>query len=459
MSRDEPIPSFEIHRLGPAERPSPLPASSDRSYVRDAERLLLDPHLESVRRNLAAGADPPGFEVAGPRETIYFDPQRVRAAIVTCGGLSPGINDVIRALVLQLWYRYGVRHVFGVLHGYQGLGAEPPEIRQLDLEDVAEIHEQGGTVLGTSRGSPPTEDLVDSLAEQRIDILFAIGGDGTMRGALDLCREIERRGLDIAVVGLPKTIDNDIPWVRRSFGFETAVMVATQALRSAHTEAESVRNGIGLVKLMGRHSGYIAANACLAAGHANFCLVPEVPFRLDGEDGLLALLEQRLASRGHALLVVAEGAGQHLFAGQDLGHDESGNPKLGDIGPVLKRHIAEHFANRETSAKVNSVKVSSVKVKYIDPSYLIRSAPANPSDSLFCTRLAQNAVHAAMAGKTAMLIGYWHGQMTHIPFSALVGRTKTIDPQGELWRNVLGITGQPAHLGIPESGIPKNVPA
>lgn len=440
MPGDEPIPSFEIHRLGPAWRPSPLPPSSDRSYTHDDERLLLEPYREAIRRDVEAGTDSPGFEVAGPRERIYFEPQRVRAAIVTCGGLSPGLNDVIRGLALQLWYRYGVRQIFGVRHGYQGLGADPPEIRSLSLEDVADIHEQGGTVLGTSRGTPPTEDLVDTLVEQHIDILFTIGGDGTMRGALALCREIDRRGLDIAVVGLPKTIDNDIPYVRRSFGFETAVMVATQALRSAHTEAESVRNGIGLVKLMGRHSGYIAANACLATGHANFCLVPEVPFRLEGEDGLLALLERRLASREHALLVVAEGAGQHLFADQDLGRDESGNPRLGDIGPVLKQRIAEHFSGNRTG----------VKVKYIDPSYLIRSAPANPSDSLFCTRLAQNAVHAAMAGKTAMLVGYWHGQMTHVPFSALVGRTKTIDPQGELWRNVLGITGQPATLGSPE---------
>jgi len=415
--------------------------TSERSFVDETERLFVDPHVESVRRIFAAGDEPPSFEVAGPRARIFFDPAKVRVAIVTCGGLSPGINDVIRALVLQLWYRYGVRHLFGVRYGYQGLDAEQPSIEGLRPEDVGNIHEQGGTILGTSRGTPPTEELVDTLAAWRIDILFTIGGDGTMRGAHALCQEIRRRKLEIAVVGLPKTIDNDIPYVRRSFGFETAVMLASQALRSAHTEASSIRCGIGLVKLMGRHSGYIAANATLATGHTNFCLIPEVPFRLEGSDGLLGLLERRLQDRHHALIVIAEGAGQDYFRNADLGRDASGNRQLGDVGPYLKNRLVRHFAGLEMT----------VGLKYIDPSYLIRSAPANPSDSLFCARLAHNAVHAAMAGKTGMLIGYWHGRMTHVPFEALENRTKTIDPQGELWRNVLGTTGQPARIGNVEA--------
>jgi len=437
VPKTNPDPSFQIRCLGPAERVSPLPVISNRSFVDDAERIFLDPHLESVRRDFAAGIDPPSFEVAGPRARIYFEPDKVRAAIVTCGGLSPGLNDVIRALVMQLWYRYGVRHLFGVGYGYQGLNAEDPRIRSLDPQTVTDIHEQGGTLLGTSRGTRPTEELVDTLSAWSLNILFTIGGDGTMRGAHALCREIRRRRLKIAVVGIPKTIDNDIPYVRRSFGFETAVMLASQALRSAHTEAESLRHGIGLVKLMGRHSGYIAANATLATGHANFCLVPEVPFSLEGPDGLLALLDQRLETRHHALIVAAEGAGQYYFQAEELGRDASGNRRLGDIGPYLAKRLADHFSRRGLE----------VGIKYIDPSYLIRSAPANPSDSLFCARLAHNAVHAAMAGKTGLLIGYWHGQMTHVPFSALQARTKTIDPKGELWRNVLGTTGQPARIG------------
>jgi len=415
---------------------------SERSFVADKERLFLHPYLESVRQDFEAAVDPPSFEVAGPRARIYFDPAHVRAAIVTCGGLSPGINDVIRALVMQLWHRYGTRDIVGIRHGYQGLGRNGgPELVPLNPDAVGDIHEQGGTMLGTSRGSPSTAELVDALVDEKIDILFTIGGDGTMRGAHAISREIHNRGRKIAVVGLPKTIDNDIPYVRRSFGFETAVMLATQALRSAHTEAESLRHGIGLVKLMGRHSGYITANATLATGDVNFCLVPEIPFSLEGENGLFSLLERRLRERRHALVVVAEGAGQEYFRDRDLGHDASGNPRLGDIGPELKERFGEHFAGQGLK----------VGIKYIDPSYLIRSAPANPSDSLFCARLAQSAVHAALAGKTAMLIGYWHGRMTHVPFEALQNRTKTIDPQGELWRNVLGATGQPARIGSVEN--------
>lgn len=438
---------FRIPHLGPARHPSPLPVVSERSFVAEKERLLVDPHLEPVEQACAEGRAPRSFEVAGPRERIYFQPAEVRAAIVTCGGLSPGINDVIRALVMQLWHRYEVHKIFGVHHGYQGLDAERPQRRELEPVDVGEIHETGGTILGTSRGTPPTEELVDTLESWRVNVLFTIGGDGTMRGARAIHEEASRRGFELAVVGIPKTIDNDIPWVRRSFGFETAVMIASQAVRSAHTEASSVRYGIGLVKLMGRHSGYIAANTTLATGHANVCLVPEVPFELDGAGGLLELVEARLRDHRHAVLVVAEGAGQKYFRDEDLGRDASGNRKLGDIGPLLKERLAEHFADWDPRG-------TPVALKYIDPSYLIRSAPANPSDSLFCARLAHNAVHAAMAGKTGLLIGYWHGRMTHLPFAALEGETKTIDPQGELWRNVLGTTGQPFRIGDggPEKG-------
>ncbi len=431
-------PSFEIERLGPAERPSPVTVPSDEVFVDDSTRLFLDPHLESVRRDLAAGREPPGFEVAGPRARIFFDPETTRAAIATCGGLSPGLNDVIRALVLALWHRYGLREIFGVGHGYQGLRRRHPEWRPLEPETVRHIHEQGGTLLGTSRGTPPTAEIVDSLQAKGIDLFFPIGGDGTMRGALEISREAARRGLPLAVVALPKTIDNDIPFVRRSFGFETAVMRASDAVRSAHLEAQSVHRGIGLVKLMGRHSGYVAASAALATGHANFCLVPEVEWSLEGAGGLLSLLEERLAERSHALIVVAEGAGQYYF--KDTGErDPSGNRKLGDVGLYLKHRLVEHFKARGAP----------VRLKYIDPSYLVRSAPANPSDSLHCARLAQNAVHAAMAGRTAMLLGYWHGRLTHVPLAALAGRTRAINPRGELWWNVLESTGQPVRIGDP----------
>lgn len=430
---------FRVDRLGSADRPSPLSVASPKSFVSDLKRILVDPHTETVRETLAGGGELASFEVAGPRDRIFFEPGSTRAAIATCGGLSPGINDVIRALVMQLWYRYGVRQILGAPFGYHGLGRQrSPGLRELTPELVRNVHERGGSMLGTSRGTPPTAEIVDTLAANEVQILFTVGGDGTMRGARAIHEEIRRRGLEIAVVGVPKTIDNDIPWVRRSFGFETAVVRASEAVRGAHTEAEAVRNGLGLVKLMGRHSGYIAASAVLATGHSNFCLVPEVPFSLEGENGLLALLEARLEVRHHALIVVAEGAGQEYFDAS-VGEDASGNRRLGDVGALLRERISAHFAGLRKQ----------LRLKYINPSYLVRSAPANASDSLYCARLAQNAVHAAMAGKTGLLVGYWHGQMTHVPLKALEDRTQSINPDGELWLNVLESTGQPAKIGDP----------
>jgi len=429
---------FTIETLGVPERPSPLErADQAQFFVDDAERILYDPHLKAAMRDCQSGAVPAGFELAGPRRWIYFNPPRTRAAIVTCGGLCPGINAVIRSVVQQLWYRYNCRDILGIRYGYGGLAedAEPPIA--LDPEAVNDIHMKGGTILGTSRGSPPASEIVDSLVRHHIDVLFPIGGDGTMRGASAIWEEIKRRGLKIAVVSIPKTIDNDIPFVRRAFGFETAVEVATQAVHSGYTEATGAPYGIGLVKLMGRNAGYITATTCLAAGQANLCLIPEVPFGLEGPDGLFKLVEDRIALQRSVVIVVAEGAGQYFFATTTRGTDASGNPKLGDIGRFLKERINAYFAAKQMS----------VTLKYIDPSYLIRSAPANSTDQLYCARLAQNAVHAAMAGKSGLLIGYWHGQMTYVPTHALAGRKQAINPRGELWFNVLEATGQPAQIG------------
>ena len=427
---------FSIENLGEASNPSPIERVDGFRFTSDAERIALNP-IFATANNGSKPLEQEGFELAGPRARIYFDPSRARTAIVTCGGLCPGINAVVRGLVLQLWFRYSCRDILGIRYGFGGLGqkAEPPV--KLTPESVADIHMQGGTVLGTSRGTPPAEEIVDHLVANGINILFTIGGDGTMRGATAIWNEIKRRNLKIAVVGLPKTIDNDIPFVRRAFGFETAVSIATQSVHSAHVEATGAPYGVGLVKLMGRHAGYIAATTCLAAGQANICLIPEVPFELEGPNGLLQLVEARVRSRRHCVIVVAEGAGQQFFVGEEQQHDASGNIKLRNIGTYLQDRITAYCKERGLD----------MTLKYIDPSYLIRSAPANPTDQLLCARLAQNAVHAAMAGKSGLLIGYWHGLMTHVPMAALSGRKQAINPEGETWFNVLETTGQPVHIG------------
>ncbi len=428
---------FTIEKLGKPEIDNPIELPKNRGFVSDEERIAYNPHVAQLERSIEQGQKVASFEVTGPRQKIFFDPQKVKAAIVSCGGLCPGINSVIRALVMQLWHRYGCYNIYGVPYGYQGLAKDSSTpLIPLIPENLTNIHETGGSFLGSSRGTPGAESIVDTLQASGINVLFTIGGDGTMRGALAISEEAKKRNLKISVIGIPKTIDNDIPFVRRSFGFETAVSHACQSIRAAHTEAIGYENCIGLVRLMGRHSGYIAATATLATGHVNFCLVPEVPFSLEGDSGLFKLLEKRLKMRKHAVVVVAEGAGQDFFA--ETGEtDPSGNKKLGNIGNFLKEKITAHFNGINTP----------ISIKYIDPTYIVRAAPANPADQLICSRFAQSAVHAAMSGRTAMLVGYWHGRMTHVPLGALDGRRQSISPTGDLWFNILETTGQPIEMG------------
>jgi 6-phosphofructokinase 1 len=421
---------FAVPRLGECRIPSPMKGAQ---FASNTEHVLYHSKLEEIESMLRAGKRPPTLEMAGPRETIYFDPSKLKCGIVTCGGLCPGLNDVIRAIVMSLVHHYGVRTVFGFRYGYEGLsykyGHAPLE---LTPEEVADIHEKGGTILGSSRGSQDVVDMVDTLERMNVGILFAIGGDGTLRGAHAIAQEVVERGLKIAVIGVPKTIDNDISYVERSFGFETAVSEAATAIYSAHAEAEGARNGIGLVKLMGRESGFIAAHAALAISDVNFCLVPEVPFSLEA---FLEALRQRLEKRGHAVIVVGEGAGQNLLKGTGE-RDASGNVRLGDIGLFLRDRIKDYF--RQIGMEAN--------LKYIDPSYTLRSMPANPHDSVFCLLLGHNAVHAGMTGRTDMLVSNWRREFTHVPIPLAVSQRKQIDPRERLWNNVLASTGQPRDM-------------
>jgi 6-phosphofructokinase 1 len=358
----------------------------------------------------------------------------VKAGIVTCGGLCPGLNNVIRSLFLELHFSYGVRDILGFRGGYMGLDPEvgaPPVT--LTREFVGKIHKEGGTILRTSRGPVDIGKAIDNLIRLGINVLFTIGGDGTQRGSMALYEEARKRGYPLSVVGVPKTIDNDVAYVTRTFGFLTAVQEAAQVLDRAHTEVKSVDNGIALVKLMGRHSGFIAAGATVASQDVNFILVPEVPFRLDGENGLLRAVERRIRARSHAVIVVAEGAGQDLLPADQEDKDASGNVKLADIGHFLKDQIEAHFAK---------VQLPTV-MRYIDPSYIIRSSPANSEDAFLCDRFARNAVHAAMAGKTGLVIGSLHDRFIHVPIDLLTSKKRSVDPKSQIWSAVLSATGQP----------------
>ncbi len=415
---------MDITVLGEARYPSPLDYHvSDKARVPFS--VIVDPDAPPKEELL--------FEVAGPREKLFFDPKKTRAGIVTCGGLCPGLNNVIRSLVLQLYHGYGVREILGFTNGYQGLdpwrGSEPIP---LTPEFVEDIHKEGGTVLNTSRGPVDVRVAVDNLIRRKVDILFVVGGDGTQRGGAALFEEARSRGHALAVVGVPKTIDNDVAFVTRTFGYVTAVEEAAKAIACAHTEAHSVHNGISVVKIMGRHAGFIAAGATVASQDVNFTLVPEVPFVLEGEDGFLEALKERMLRRAHAVILVAEGAGQHLMAGGEDKYDASGNLKSKDIGIFLRDRIEAYF-------KAEGIPFA---LRYFDPSYMIRSVPACADDAVLCDFYARNAVHAAMAGKTGLVIGQHHGVFTHVPISLLAGQKKQLDLNSPAWLGVIASTGQ-----------------
>lgn len=409
---------FQITELGSANFTSPLKRFNE-LFINNEDRLLIE--------NTS-------IELAGPREKLYFEPSRTRAAIVTAGGLCPGLNNVIRGIVLALHYRYGVSDVLGIRYGYDGFINKDFIPLKLNTDLVDDIHMVTGTILGSSRGLHESSKILERIMAERINILFCIGGDGTLRAARELALTAMKKGYPLSVVGLPKTIDNDISYISRSFGFETAVQEATTAIKSAHTEAKGYYNGIGLVKLMGRYSGFIATYTALAINDANFVLIPEIDFDLGGSNGFLFHLFERLKRRNHAVIIVAEGAGQKFFDSTKLGYDASGNKKLGDIGVLLKNEIASYSEKMGIPAQI----------KYIDPSYMIRNTLTVAGDSVYCLQLAQNAVHAGMTGKTNLLIGHLHEQFIHLPIDTAVSKRKVVDPQSSIWRSVLDATGQPS---------------
>jgi 6-phosphofructokinase 1 len=432
---------LDIKVLGACKHPSPLTSRLAKAaihYVGNADRVLLDDRLSTLVGSRGEPTRAPSFELAGPRDHTFFEPGRLRCGIVTCGGLCPGINNVIRGLVLELTEGYGVREIFGFRYGYGGLVGKGPPPVMLTPSTVADIHHEGGTSLGTSRGDQDAREMVEKLDQLDIGILFVVGGDGTLRGAMKIVEEIGRRDLLISVIGIPKTIDNDIHFIDRSFGFESAFSAAVEVIRGANVEARGANNGIALVKLMGRHSGFVACHAAIASTDVDAVLIPEVPVQLEGDNGLLRFIEGKLEKDAHAVVVVAEGAGQELCAdtsrgGQPPQTDPSGNVRLNDIGVVLRDRIVDHFKQRRQD----------VTLKYVDPSYHIRSVPALPSDSLYCWNMARNAVHAAMAGNTEMLIGRWHGRFVHVPMPLATRYRKQVDTSGDLWMAVVESTGQP----------------
>jgi 6-phosphofructokinase 1 len=430
-----------VPTLGESRFDSPLAdfiadRRTNEHYVSEDDRVILHDTVQQLSGLGLVPEQVPSFEPGGPRRRLFFAPGTTKVGIVTCGGLCPGLNDVIRGLVMEFAEHYGIAEVTGFRSGYAGLVEGGPEPIRLTPEVVHGINRQGGTMLGTSRGAQDPDAMVDRLVALGIDLLFVIGGDGSMRGAAKISDAVLRRGETIGVIGIPKTIDNDIPFIGQSFGFVTSFTEAAKSINAAMVEAHSAVGGVGLVKLMGRHAGFIASYAALANHVADFVLIPEVPFRLDGPGGFLACLEQRVKDRGSAVVVVAEGAGQEILEAVGA-TDASGNVRLADIGTFLRDATVRHFA----AAGVP------LTLKYIDPSYMIRSVPACPHDAVYCVRLAQAAAHAGMAGRTAMVVGRRHNRFIHVPIALLGSERNQVDPHGDLWLSVLESTAQPISMG------------
>ncbi len=433
------LQDLQVSTLGEPTLPSPLAPyiagrATNEYYVGETDRILFDDTVQLIESRGVPLSQLPTFETGGPRQRLFFDSATTRVGIVTCGGLCPGLNDVIRALVLELHTHYGVRDVLGFRNGYAGMVADSGlEPMVLTADSVARINERGGTILGSSRGAQDPVAIVDRLVELAVDIVFVIGGDGSMRGAHNISLEIARRSTRIAVVGVPKTIDNDIPHIGQSFGFSTAFGKAAESIKSARVEVEAALGGVGIVEVMGRHAGFIACYAALANHDADFVLIPEVDFTLDGENGLLAALRRRVAEKGSAVIVLAEGAGHHLLQASST-TDASGNAVLGDIAGHLRDAITKDFANESRP----------LTMRYFNPGYAIRSVPADPSDSVYCARLAQTAVHAAMSGRTDMVVGRRRHRFVHVPIPLVTQEgSHRVSPDGDLWLSVLESTAQP----------------
>ncbi|XP_078172013.1 ATP-dependent 6-phosphofructokinase 2-like [Carex rostrata] len=381
-------------------------------------------------------ASPLAYLRAGPRRIINFDASKVCAAIVTCGGLCPGSNTVIRELVVGLTELYGVKDIYGIPMGYRGFYTADPI--KLDPRSVHDWHKKGGTMLTTTRGGFDLQKIVDAIVKHGYNQLYVIGGDGTMRGALDIYKELKRRKLNISITGVPKTVDNDIGIIDRSFGFDTAVEVAQQAISAAHTEAESAVNGIGLVKLMGRSTGHIALHSTLSSRDVDCCLIPELTFYLYGKGGLFEFIDQQLKQNGHVVIVVAEGAGQEIIshiAAEKQEKDPSGNPIFADTGTYLKKELKNWWDQTHPGELFT--------VKYIDPTYMIRAVAANASDNSYCTLLAHSAIHGVMAGYTGFVPGPVNRNYGYIPLEDIAVKRNVVDTKNHTWAWVRSVTSQP----------------
>jgi len=390
------------------------------------------------------------FLRAGPRKSLYWDPKKTKAAIVNCGGLCPGLNSVIRELVMSL-DMYGCKDIYGIVGGYKGV-MEPEKWLKLTPKYVEEMHVKGGSFLVSDRGNPPHLDMAKMYQKHGINQVYIIGGDGTAKGAMQTYEQMlgprpgkGYKGVDLmqaidhgcSMCSIPKTIDNDIPVLDFTFGFHTAVAKAVEAIDTAYTEATCNANCMGLVKLMGRHAGFIAMYACIAARHVDLCLISEMDVDMEEVKKYIA---EKMKTQKYCTVVIAEGLGDTLIQGG--GVDAGGNKTLADVGPWFKKQIEAHM--KATGAPFTC--------KYIDPSYIIRAAPPDAFDSVYCSNLAQSAVHGCFAGYTGFCVGKYANHYAMLPIDEITSRkSRTVNVRGRWFSRLMFTTKQPPMFSKPKS--------
>lgn len=397
--------------------------------------ILNDSKAGSRRQEIANGC-----VRANACEKIWWDPADVRAAIVTCGGLCPGLNSIIREVTMCLWHQYGVRHITGIQFGYNGLSN--PELyapKHLGPKAVREIHMKGGSVLKAGRGGLEAERICDNLEKMGVNMLFVVGGDGTQAAGNLLYEEARRRNLQLSIVGVPKSIDNDILFFDKTFGFDTAVSAACNVIRNGWVEATSCEKGVGIVKLMGRDAGFVCMDAALSSTIVDLCLIPEVSVKMED---IMDHIDETLQRKNFMVIAVAEGAGQeHVATGKV---DATGHTIYGDIGTHLRDSVNKHL------------KPSGGRCFYIDPSYIIRSVPIDPNDHVYCSRLARDAVHSAMRGYTGVVVGPIHNVICMIPMQLIASGKRHVPTKSSNWQACVQVCNMPKALsGLQEAQLPE----
>ncbi len=325
-------------------------------------------------------------------------------AILTGGGDCPGINPVIRAIVRKaLKEDY---EVVGIKNGWKGLIEK--DILALDIDSVSGILPKGGTILGTSRTNPyKNEEDVQRVKENfqslKINALIAIGGEDTLRVAYKLYKE----GLNI--VGIPKTIDNDLSATDKTFGFDTAVNIATEAIDRIHTTAES-HHRVMVVEVMGRHSGWIGLEAGIAGG-ADAILLPEFPVDIEEICNLIKRRHDR--GKTFSIVVVAEGAkfkkGKEALQEKKL--DAFGHVRLGGIGQILGKKIEQRTGFETRVTVLGHIQRGGIPTAY---------------DRVLGTRYGVKAMELVMEGKFGQMASLQGNKIVSVPLEEAIGTIKTV---------------------------------